>query len=120
MEGCGLSVLTLLTLSTTVGPVFGKTTYSHVGNVSQLKQVFEDIRQEVELTTSQQELLKFYRQAGYLVALTATPAWTKRFGQRITAIKDTAKLEFTATANEINRRAKTLGFPSRYDTTWGP
>jgi hypothetical protein len=56
----------------------------------------------------------------YLVTLTHSPAWEKKFGTRIETLMQIAADEFRETARKINQRATQIGTEADYDETWGP
>jgi len=94
--------------------------YGEVNNESDLKRISGEIRAEVERTKTRPELTEHYRRAGYLVTLTYSPAWEKKFGDaELKRLRQIADDEFASTAAAINKRAKAIGTDPSYDTTWG-
>lgn len=96
-----------------------KDIYGEVENKTDLKNVFLKIRKDVEKADEREELTELYRRAGYLITLTHSPAWKKKFGDEIQEIRDTGKEEFGITARKINSRAEDIGTDADYDETWG-
>lgn len=94
--------------------------YGEVENEADLKRIFSQIRREVEEADSRPALTELYRRAGYLVTLTHSPAWEKKFGAEVAALRELAKDEFRKTARKINQRAAQIGTEADYDETWGP
>lgn len=93
--------------------------YGEVDNKTDLKQVFLDIRHDVDKAKSRSELTELYRRAGYLITLTHAPSWEKKFGDEADDLRDVAEDEFGITARKINSRAKDIGTDADYDETWG-
>ena len=93
--------------------------YGEVDNKTDLKNVFSEIRQDVESAKSRSELTELYRRAGYLITLTKASSWEKKFGDEIDDIRQTAEEEFAKTARKINSQAKTIGTDADYDEKWG-
>ena len=93
--------------------------YGEVDNKTDLKEVFSEIRDDVENADSRSDLTELYRRAGYLITLTNASSWEKKFGDDIDEIRDTAEDEFAKTARKINSRAKEVGTDANYDEKWG-
>jgi len=93
--------------------------YGEVDNASDLKRIFAQIRGEVEQADSRPALTELYRRAGYLVTLTHSPAWEKKFGAEVATLRQIAEDEFRETARKINQRAQQIGTEADYDETWG-
>jgi hypothetical protein len=67
--------------------------YGEVDNKTDLKEVFSKIREEVGKANSRSELTELYRRGGYLVTLTHTSSWEKKFGNEIDDIRMVAEEE---------------------------
>lgn len=93
--------------------------YGEVDNKTDLKNVFAEIRQDVEHAGSRADLTELYRRAGYLITLTNASSWEKKFGDEIDDIRETAEEEFAKTARKINSQAKKIGVEADYDEKWG-
>lgn len=93
--------------------------YGEVDNKTDLKEVFSEIRDDVEKAGSRPELTELYRRAGYLITLTNASSWEKKFGDDLDDIRNTAEDEFAKTARVINRRAEQVGTDANYDEKWG-
>jgi hypothetical protein len=96
-----------------------KHVYGEVDNKADLKKVFSAIRGDVKKADSRPELTELYKRAGYLITLTAAPAWGKKFRGDIRDMRHTAKEEFSKTAHTINSRAEKIGAKADYDESWG-
>jgi hypothetical protein len=102
--------------------VYGSTkehVYGEVDSAGDLKRIFAQIRSEVAMAPSRDELTDLYRRAGYLVTLTYSPAWKKKFGEKVAELREIAEQEFSRTAHKINERARTIGTDPDYDEKWG-
>jgi len=93
--------------------------YGEVDNKTDLKNVFSEIRQDVENAKSRSDLTELYRRAGYLITLTKASSWKEKFGDDIDDISEVAEEEFATTARKINRRAEEIGTVADYDEKWG-
>lgn len=96
-----------------------KHVYGEVDNKTDLKEVFSEIRKDVENASSRSDLTELYRRAGYLITLTNASSWEKKFGDEIDEIRQTAEEEFSKTARKINSRAEEIGTDADYDEKWG-
>jgi hypothetical protein len=93
--------------------------YGEVNTQKDLKKVFSQIRHDIDEADSRPALTELYRRAGYLITLSHAPSWEKKFGDEARALRTLAEEEFSATARQINRRAKQIGAEADYDETWG-
>jgi hypothetical protein len=93
--------------------------YGEVENKTDLKEVFSEIRDDIEQAKSREGLTELYRRAGYLITLTHAPSWKEKFGDEADDLRAAAKKEFATTARAINRRAGAIGTEADYDETWG-
>lgn len=93
--------------------------YDEIDNKTDLREVFKDIRKDVNNAKDRPALTELYRRAGYLITLSYAPSWREKFRGELTAIRQTAEEEFAKTAREINRRAKKVGTDADYDEEWG-
>ena len=93
--------------------------YGEVDNKTDLKEVFSEIRKDVENAKSRSDLTELYRRAGYLITLTNASSWEKKFGDDIDDIRETAEEEFATTARKINSQAEKIGTDANYDDKWG-
>ncbi len=93
--------------------------YGEVDNKTDLKDVFMQIRDDVENADSRSALTELYRRAGYLITLSNAPSWKDKFGDEIDEIRDAGEEEFSKTVRKINIRAERIGTDADYDETWG-
>ena len=94
--------------------------YGEVNSEGDLREIFVDIRGDVASADSRDELTRLYRRAEYLIALTFAPAWQKKFGDRVEALRRVAESEFAMVARDTNQRAAEIGTAADYDEAWGP
>jgi len=93
--------------------------YGEVENKTDLKQIFTEIRQDVDKAKSRSDLTELYRRAGYLITLTHARSWEEKFGKEVAELRKAAEDEFATTARRINHRAKQIGAEADYDEKWG-
>jgi hypothetical protein len=93
--------------------------YGAVNNKTDLKQVFVDIRHDIQEADSRPALTELYKRAGYLITLSYAPSWEEKFGHEAHALRTLAEEEFATTARQVNRRAKQIGTEPDYDEEWG-
>lgn len=93
--------------------------YSEIDNKTDIKKVFQEIRNNIEKAHDRSELSELYRHAGYLVTLTHSPVWKKKFHGEINALRSEAEDEFQITARKINHRAKEIDVNADYKEQWG-
>jgi hypothetical protein len=105
----GLSVMTLWTFSRAIAPALGWTKLGFVRTRADLRRLFEEIRDEIELTSSEQHLHGLYRQAKYLLTLPSSFIWKLRLGDEARNLKEMAELEFGATLERLRERTRILG-----------
>ncbi len=97
----------------------GRQIYGEVNSKTGLKNVFTDIRRDVDDARSRPSLTELYKRAGYLIALTHAPSWREKFGAQASSLRRVGEEEFARTARKINRRAGQLGTNADYDEKWG-
>lgn len=93
--------------------------YDEINNKTNLRDVFLQIRKDVDNADSRAALTELYRRAGYLITLSYAQSWQEKFGDEITEIRDVAEEEFATTARKVNSRAKEIGTDADYDEAWG-
>lgn len=93
--------------------------YGEIDNVTDLKHVFGEIRDDVEKARTRPALTELYKRAGYLITLTHAHAWKEKFGGDVRQLREVGRDEFARTARKINRQAKEIGTEADYDETWG-
>lgn len=94
--------------------------YGKIDSETGMRQVFIDIRHDVENATSRPALTELYKRAGYLITLTYAPSWEEKFGgDEAAGLRRLAEAEFSKTAGKINHRAAEIGTAANYDEKWG-
>jgi hypothetical protein len=94
--------------------------YGKINNETEMRQVFMDIRRDVENAKSRPALTELYKRAGYLITLTYAPSWEEKFGRgEAAALRSVGAEEFSRTAKKINHRAAGIGTEANYDEKWG-
>lgn len=93
--------------------------YGEIDSKTDLKNVFKEIRHDVDEARSREGLTELYKRAGYLITLTHAPSWKEKFGDEAEQLRSLAREEFASTARKINRRAKEIGTEPDYDEKWG-
>ncbi len=93
--------------------------YGEVNNKSDMKHVFSEIRGDVEHAKSRSDLTELYKRAGYLITLTNSPAWKKKFKGEVKELQQLGEEEFQKTAKWINQRARVIDTEADYDEKWG-
>jgi hypothetical protein len=96
------------------------TTDTHIDEVTKtdLKHVFNEIREDVEKATSRQELDELYKRTAYMILMThATPLEDKtdrEMGRR----REITERDFARTVRLINQQAKKIGTEANYNEKW--
>lgn len=93
--------------------------YGEINNKTNLRDVFLQIRKDVEQADARDALTELHRRAGYLITLSYAPAWQEKFGDDINEIREVAEEEFVRTAKKINSRAEEIGTDADYAEEWG-
>lgn len=93
--------------------------YGEVNSKTGLRNVYLDIRRDIEKAKTRSALTELYKRAGYLITLTHAPAWKEKFGQEASAMRKVGEAEFARTARKINRRAEEIHTEADYDEKWG-
>jgi len=93
--------------------------YGEIYNKTGMRQVFGEIRRDVDGAKSRPALTELYKRAGYLITLTYAPSWEEKFGEDAVALRHIGEDEFRKTAHKINRRAVKIGTDADYDERWG-
>ena len=83
-----------------------------------LKHVFNEIREEVEKATSRPELDKLYKRTAYMILMThATPIEDKT-NREMRRRREITERDFARTVHMINRQAKKIGTEADYNDKW--
>jgi hypothetical protein len=90
-----------------------------VSNRTDIRHIFERIRDDVQQAYSRDDLTNLYSRAGYLITLTHASSWEEKFGEELDELRNIAEEEFSKTARMINNQADRIGTHANYDETWG-
>ena len=83
-----------------------------------LKHVFNEIREDVEKATSRSELDKLYKRTAYMILMThATPIEDKT-DREMRRRREITERDFARTVHMINRQAKKIGTAADYNDKW--
>lgn len=95
-----------------------KLLYFEVDNTTSLKNIFSEIRADVDRADSIFKLDGLYYRAGYLITLVYDAFWERKFVDEIDQMRDVAEAEFRETARKINQHAEEIGIAGNYDEVW--
>ncbi len=93
---------------------------THIDEVTKtdLRHVFDEIREDVEKAASREDLTELYKRAAYMILMThATPLADKsdrEMGRR----REITERDFAQTVRMINRQAKKIGTEADYNEKW--
>ena len=94
----------------------GRYIYKHpVNGIKDIKEINQLIRSDVRKARDRKALLELYRRSGYLITLTHSPVWKKRFRGKVKKMRKVAREEFYKTTTLINK--KIMG--RKLDPIWG-
>ena len=95
-------------------------TETHIDEVTKtdLRHVFNEIREDVEKAASREDLTELYKRAAYMILMThATPLADKsdrEMGRR----REITERDFAQTVRMINGQAKKIGTEADYNAKW--
>jgi len=95
-----------------------KLLYFEVDNTTNLKNIFSEIRADVDKADSTFKLDGLYYRAGYLITLVHDAFWERKCLDELDHMRDIAEAEFRETARKINQHAEELGIAGNYDEVW--
>ena len=95
-----------------------KLLYFEVDNTANLKNIFSEIRADVDKADSTFKLDGLYYRAGYLITLVHDAFWERKCLDELDHMRDIAEAEFRETARKINQHAEELGIAGNYDDVW--
>ena len=97
-----------------------KLIYGHVDSADDITQINRKIRNQIRHTKKKERITELVRRSLYLITLTHSPVWRKKFGEkRLQAVKKRAIDEYERTTRVANRRLIKLGYAPRFDVVWG-
>ena len=94
----------------------GKVIYGHVETISDIGRINKEIRGNVANAKTRNRLSKLMKRSAYLLTLSNTPAWKKKFRGKLRPLRKEIRQEYTKTAKSANARAKYIKTTPDYDT----
>ena len=88
--------------------------YGDVSSLEDIREINEQIRKEMHDVGEQAELTELKKRADYLCALTLSPSWQSRFGDRSPRFLEVAREEDERTTRIANDIAQRKGFDVEY------
>jgi hypothetical protein len=92
--------------------------YGEVNSIKDIREINRTIRREMDRVKTREQLTELKKRSDYLCTLTFSPAWEKKFGKRVTRLRQVAKEENRKTVQWANNVARRHGWPDDYDP-WG-
>ena len=89
-----------------------------VDNLTNLRNIFSEIRVDIDTADSSYKLDGIYNRAGYVVVLVNDAFWERKFSEDIDNMRSIAEAEFRETARRLNMQAEELGMAGNYDEIW--
>lgn len=95
-----------------------KLIYLEVDNLVNLRNIFSEIRADIDNANSSYKLDGIYNRAGYVVVLVNDAFWERKFSADIDSMRSIAEAEFRETARQLNMHAEKIGMAGNYDEVW--
>jgi hypothetical protein len=92
--------------------------YGEVNSLTDIREINRTIRKEMDRVMTREQLTELKKRSDYLCTLTFSPAWKKKFGERVTRLRQVAMEENRKTVEHANTVARRHGWPAKYDP-WG-
>jgi hypothetical protein len=92
--------------------------YGEINSIKDIREVNRTIRQEMDGVRTREQLTELKKRSDYLCTLTFSPAWQKKFGEKVTRLREVAMEENRKTVRHANAVARRHGWPAKYDP-WG-
>jgi hypothetical protein len=92
--------------------------YGEVNSIKDIRDINQTIRQEMDRAKAREQLTELKKRSDYLCTLTFSPAWKKKFGDRVTRVREVAMEENRKTVQHANDVARRHCWPANYDP-WG-
>lgn len=83
-----------------------KVVYSHIENAKDIGRINRKIRSELRSAKTRKRIVELKRRSGYLITLTHSPAWKKRYN--VSALRKRAKSEYNMTVELATGRMQKL------------
>jgi hypothetical protein len=92
--------------------------YGDVNTLADMREINRKIREEMRRVRTREQLTELKKRSDYLCALTLSPSWKKRFGEKSPRFLEVAREESAKTAKLANEIARQKGWDADYDP-WG-
>ncbi len=92
--------------------------YGEVNSIKDIREINRTIREEMDRVKSREQLTELKKRSDYLCTLTLSPAWKKKFGEKVDRLREVAMEENRKTVQHANEVARRHGWPADYDP-WG-
>jgi hypothetical protein len=92
--------------------------YGDVESIKDIRDINRMIREEIDQVETREQLTELKKRSDYLCTLTFSPAWRKKFGEKVTRLREAAMEENRKTVQHANELARRHGWPADYDP-WG-
>jgi hypothetical protein len=83
-----------------------------------LKHVFNEIREDVEKATSRQDLDKLYKRTAYMILMTHASPLEDKTNREMRRRREITERDFARTVHLINQQAKRIGTEADYNDKW--
>jgi hypothetical protein len=92
--------------------------YGEVNSIKDIRDINRTIREEMDRVRTRDQLTELKKRSDYLCTLTFSPAWKRKFGEKVTRLREVAMEENRKTVQRANEVARRHGWPANYDP-WG-
>ena len=83
-----------------------------------LKHVFNEIREDVEKATSREDLNELYKRAAYMILMTHASPLEDKSDREMGRRREITERDFAQTVRMINGQAKKIGTAADYNDKW--
>src|ERR1044071_8363834 len=87
-------------------------------NRTDLRQTFQELRENIEKAKSQEELGELYKKTAYMITLTHASPVVETSDREIGKRREFTEKEFSTTVRMINEQAKKIGVEADYNEDW--
>ena len=87
-------------------------------NRTDLRQTFQELRENIEKAKSQEELGELYKKTAYMITLTHASPVVEISDREIGRRREFTEKEFSTTVRLINKQAKKIGVEADYNEDW--
>lgn len=93
--------------------------YGEVDDKTDLRRVFQEIREDVEKAQSREDLTELYKRTGYMITMTHATPIEEKHDREMKRRREITETEFARTVRAINNHAKKIGVDADYNENWG-